>query len=188
MEYPQTKGRAMPGEQIQSKYIYDETIDTSGKTQVIDWYYKKRVQTEAGGMRTVLHYCKFIPGVVLYASANDPQFRERGWYDHGKYPFVFDIMFPGKGEPGGVRLSGYHGEPPGVHRQAGPDYAEKRFLNRPRYFVSAHSGVNPEEFTDLSRDLVQVEGDVDDHRIKQIEVPADGGLCDGDPGGEDRGN
>ena len=171
IEYPQAQGRAMPGEQIQSKYIYDETIDTSGKTQVIDWYYKKRVRTEAGGMRTVLHYCKFIPGVVLYASENDPQFRERGWYDHGKYPFVFDVMFPEKGSPAGFGYLDIMVNPQEYIDKLDQIMLKSASLNRPRYFVSAHSGVNPEEFTDLSRDLVQVEGDVDDHRIKQIEVP-----------------
>ena len=171
MEYPQARGRAMPGEQIQSKYIYDETIDTSGKTQVIDWYYKKRMRTESGGMRTILHYCKFIPGVVLYASENDPQFRERGWYDHGNYPFVFDVMFPEKGSPAGFGYLDIMVNPQEYIDKLDQIMLKSASLNRPRYFVSASSGVNEDEFTDLSRDLVHVSGEVDDHRIKQIEVP-----------------
>ena len=44
--------------------------------------------------RRVLQYCKFTGETVLYATENDPELRERGWYDPGKYPFVFDVLFP----------------------------------------------------------------------------------------------
>ena len=42
-------------------------------------------------------------------------------------------------------------------------------LNRPRYFVS--SGVNPDDFTDLTRDIIEVGGAVDETRIRQIQPP-----------------
>lgn len=38
-----------------AKYLYDDTIDETGKSLVIDWYYKKR-----SGGRTVLHYAKLV--------------------------------------------------------------------------------------------------------------------------------
>ena len=45
------------------QYTADKSIDTSKKSVVVDWYYKK--ETPAG--QTILHYCKFCNGVVLYA-------------------------------------------------------------------------------------------------------------------------
>ena len=51
-------------------YIHDSGLDTSDKSVVVDWYYKK-LSPEG---RSVLHYCKFCNGVVLYASENDPQY------------------------------------------------------------------------------------------------------------------
>ena len=60
-------------------YIHDGGLDTSDKSVVVDWYYKK-LSPEG---RSVLHYCKFCNGVVLYASENDPALAERGFYDHG---------------------------------------------------------------------------------------------------------
>lgn len=88
-EYPQLKGK-LGGKTIEtSQYIYDDNIDTSEKSVVVDWYYKRLV-----GSRTVLHYCKFCNGEVLFASENDPQYAESGFYNHGKYPFVFDTLFP----------------------------------------------------------------------------------------------
>ena len=52
-EYPVLEGRLKSGGFQTSRYLYDDTVDTSSKSPVIDWYYKKRV-----GGRTVLHYVK----------------------------------------------------------------------------------------------------------------------------------
>ena len=78
-------------------YIHDGGLDTSDKSVVVDWYYKK-LSPEG---RSVLHYCKFCNGVVLYASENDPALAERGFYDHGRYPFVFDALFMEEDSPAG---------------------------------------------------------------------------------------
>lgn len=63
--YPQVKGKIQKtGEVVKSEYIYEENIDTSQKVQVIDWYYKIKTRLENGGIKTILHYCKFIPGFI----------------------------------------------------------------------------------------------------------------------------
>lgn len=85
--YPWAKGKADRGGWSVSRYLYDDAVDTSGKVLVVDWYYHTR---ENG--RKVLQYCKFVGDTVLYATENDPDMREKGWYDHGKYPFVFDVL------------------------------------------------------------------------------------------------
>ena len=92
--YPWAKGKADRGGWSVSRYLYDDAVDTSGKVLVVDWYYHTR---ENG--RKVLQYCKFVGDTVLYATENDPDMREKGWYDHGKYPFVFDVLFPEEGTP-----------------------------------------------------------------------------------------
>ena len=51
--------------------------------------------------KDILHYCKFVNDKILYASENDPEYVERGYYDHGMYPYVFDVMFPEEGTPVG---------------------------------------------------------------------------------------
>lgn len=94
--YPWAKGKADRGGWSVSRYLYDDAVDTSGKVLVVDWYYHTR---EHG--RKVLQYCKFVGDTVLYATENDPDMREKGWYDHGKYPFVFDVLFPEEGTPAG---------------------------------------------------------------------------------------
>ena len=96
-EYPQLEGKLGRGGGAQvSRYLYDDRVDTSDRSLVVDWYY----HTEVNG-QPVLQYCKFVGETVLYATENDPAYAERGWYDHGKYPFVFDVLFPEEGTPCG---------------------------------------------------------------------------------------
>ena len=72
-EYPQLEGKlGRSGVQV-SRYLYDDKVDTSEQSLVVDWYY----HTEQEG-RQVLQYCKFVGEEVLYATENDPEMAERG--------------------------------------------------------------------------------------------------------------
>ena len=64
------------------RYIHDEGQDTSSKSVVVDWYYKRPDETG----RMVLHYCKFCNGVVLYASQNDPALQKAACTTTGSTP------------------------------------------------------------------------------------------------------
>ena len=99
-QYPQLKGHTGHSLDV-AKYVHDDSLDTSDKSVVVDWYYKKALP----GGQTVLHYCKYCNGVVLYASENDPAMRDRGFYDHGNYPFVFDPLFREEDSPAGFGTS-----------------------------------------------------------------------------------
>ena len=94
-QYPFLEGR-LGGAGETAAYLYDKDVDTTGKSTVVDWYYKRSV-----GGRQVLHYVKFVNDTVLFASENEEAYRLRGWYDHGKYPFVFDPLFKEEGTPVG---------------------------------------------------------------------------------------
>ena len=94
--YPQLAGHTA-GVLDVPRYIHEDGADTASRSVVVDWYYKR--PDESG--RMVLHYCKFCNGVVLYASQNDPALAQRGLYDHGQYPFVFDPLFMEEDSPAG---------------------------------------------------------------------------------------
>ena len=94
--WPELEGKLGRGGAQVSRYLFDDKVDTSEQSLVVDWYY----HTEREG-RQVLQYCKFVGENVLYATENDPEMAARGWYDHGKYPFVFDALFPEEGTPCG---------------------------------------------------------------------------------------
>lgn len=139
---------------------------TDGKVAVVDWYYKKRTP----GGRTVLHYCKFVGDTVLFATENDPLYQD-GWYEHGQYPFVLDVLYPIEGSTLGFGVIAVGRDP-----QTYIDRMDRNLLEymdwatRVRYFCKNTTGVNENEFCDLSRRIVSVEGDPDEERLRQIEV------------------
>ena len=164
--YPYLKGKSLSGGIDIASYLYDDNVDTTGKCTVVDWYYKK-----ACGGKVVLHYCKYVGEHVLYASENDPLYAERGYYNHGKYPFVFDPLFIEEGTPCGF---GYIDVMKDVQM-----YIDK--LNqiiiknalqagKRRFFISDASGVNEEEFADWSKEFVHVAGNLDERNLKEITV------------------
>lgn len=141
-----------------AKYIYDDTVDTSKKTMIVDWYYKRTAPTG----RQILHYCKFCNGTVLYASENDPVYAERGYYDHGRYPFVFDSLFPVAGSPVGFGYLDICKSP-----QLYIDKLDQVILKhsivgaRNRYFIKGDGEVNEEEYANIENDFVHFQGSGD---------------------------
>ena len=150
--YPELDGKLGGAARELSRYVYDDSVDTSGKSLVVDWYYKKRGK---------LHFCKFVGDTVLYASENDPQLAERGWYDHGQYPFVFDPMFRVEGS-----VCGFGCIDIGKSAQEYIDRSNRAVLQnllanaRPRYFIRGDGAVNEAEFADLSKDFIHVDGNL----------------------------
>lgn len=165
MEYPELQGKAK-GNTIELKeYLYDESVDTSHKAVVVDWYYK--VKTPGG--KTVLHYVKFVGDTLLYASENDPKCRERGFYDHGLYPFVPDVLFPENGTPIGFGYVAICKDPQLYIDKLSSNILENAMMaTKKRFFVSSSTNVNKEEFLNWNNPIVTVEGELDDRRIKEI--------------------
>lgn len=168
-EYPQLKGRTGAGTFDVAKYMYDDNVDTSQKSMVIDWYYKK-----LDGSREVLHYAKFVGDVLLYASENDSEYRESGFYDHGKYPFVFDVLFGQKGTPCGF---GYVD----VMKQAQEEIdalnnaimENAKMSAKRRFFVRADGSVNEKEYADWDKSFVHYTGSGNPNdSIMPIDIPA----------------
>ena len=164
--YPQLEGKLSSATMDIAKYIYDDSVDTNNKSVVVDWYYKKASQSG----KTVLHYCKYVNDVVLFATENDPNFAERGWYDHGLYPFVFDTLYPVEGTPCGF---GYIDV--GKDAQAYIDRGNQAILKnmlvnaRPRYFVRTDGSVNENEYADMSKDFVHVDGNLGQDSVLPIQ-------------------
>ena len=162
--YPQLSGNLGGSTLDISKYVYDDTVDTSGKSVVVDWYYKKQV-----GQTTVLHFCKYVNDTVLYATENDETMAQRGWYDHGKYPFVFDPLFRIKGTPCGF---GYIDIGKGAQEyiDRGDQAVMQNMLSnaKPRYFIRSDGSVNEAEYGDMTKDFVHTDGNLGQDSILPI--------------------
>lgn len=194
--YPQTQGRLNSKKITLAKYLYDDNVDTNDKSVVVDWYY----HTEYEG-RKVLHYCKFVDDIVLYATENDtevptapvidPNTGEqvidpntgmpatqivgeprsiRGWYDHGLYPFVCQPLYPIEGS-----ICGYGLTDIGRDTQMQIDVMNKAVVDNtvagatPRAFIRRDGSVNEDEYKDLTKPLVHVEGNITEENIRMID-------------------
>ena len=162
--YPQLSAKLGTSTLDINKYVYDDSVDTTNKSAVIDWYYKK-VQNG----KTVLHYVKFVNDEVLFATENDPNFAERGWYDHGQFPFIFDVLFPVEGTPAGF---GYIDV--GKDAQAYIDRGNQAVMSnmlanaKPRHFIRNDGSVNEEEYADNSKDFIHVDGNLGQDSILPV--------------------
>lgn len=203
--YPQVRDLIKDtSDTLMKKYWYDDKIDTSGKSAVIDWYYKKNVN----GKQTV-QYVKFVDDIVLYATENEnkrpteivrqpiigadgqemydeygiamtqdveveagPSMAEKGLYDHGLYPFVFDVLFPEAGMPVGFGFVDVC-----KNAQASIDIFNNafeknvQFVCSPRYVVRNDGGINEEEFVNPNALLIHTDGNLGEDSIAPLVSP-----------------
>jgi len=151
-----------------ARYIYDDTVDTSDKSAVIDWYYKKTI-----GSKEILHFCKFANGILLYASENDESYMERGFYDHRKYPFILDSMYPVQGSPCGFGvIDAMKSTQSDIDALSSAIVKNARMAAERRYFVRADGSLNEKEFADFTRPFVHYQGSGDPNSsIMPIQTP-----------------
>lgn len=167
--YPQLAGKLGSSALDVSQYVYDDTVKTDNKSAVIDWYYKKNQNG-----KTVLHYCKFVNDEVLFATENaikpttdefgsviKPAMSESGWYNHGQYPFVFDVLFSVKGTPAGFGYIDVGKDAQGYIDRGNQAIMMNMLANaKPRYFISNAGSVNEEEYADNTKDFIHVDGNL----------------------------
>lgn len=163
-QYPEFHGKISGSPIDITQYIYNDNVDTTGKDLVVDWYYKVQA-----GSKTLLHYCKFCGDTLLYASENDPKCRERGFYDHGQYPVVMDVLFPEKGTPAGFGYVAICKNPQMFIDKLDANILETSMMaSKKRYFVSSTTNINMDDFMDWNKPIVEVEGELADTRIQEI--------------------
>ena len=163
-QFPQLEGKLKGKSFMSTKFLYDDHVDTENKHTVIEVYYHKFLNG-----KNTLQYCKYIGDQVLYASENDPELAMYGLYDHGKFPYVFDALFPIEGSPCGYGYVDICRNP-----QTEIDLLKTSFVKNamvgstPRYFSRGDGSVNEEEFLDLSKAIVHVNNASED-ALRRIE-------------------
>jgi hypothetical protein len=163
--YPQLKGKLKGQGFMSTKFLYDDTVKTENKHTVIDVYYHRYIQG-----KNTLQYCKYVGDQVIYATENDPQMAARGLYDHGKYPYFFDALYPIEGSPCGYGFVDLCRNP-----QTEIDLLKTAMIKNamagatPRFFSRVDGNVNEEEFLDTTRPIVHVNGNVDEATLRRIE-------------------
>ena len=133
---------------------------------VVDWYYKKYLD----GGACELHLCKFCGDTILYSSECDEQCKG-GWYAHGLYPVVFDRLYPmSEGVCGFGLISIASDAQSYINKIDSNMLSYTDWASRVRFWAKRSLGVNEKEFLDLDRSIVEVEGDIDEEKLRQIEI------------------
>jgi hypothetical protein len=186
--YPQCAGKLGTDTVTLAKYLYDDTVDTSDKSVVVDWYY----HTYVNGKKT-LQYVKYVNDVVLYATENeitgqekvtvDPEtgipitvplskpLAETGLYDHALYPFVTMALYPVEGS-----ICGYGLTDIGRDTQLQIDQLNKAITDNaiegaaPRFFIRDDGTINIKEYDNKSNKFVKVEGNIGEENIRPIDT------------------
>ena len=172
-QYPQLAGKLKAMSFAPTRFLYDDSVGVDGKSTVIDVYYKKKIDG-----RDVLHYCKYVGQTILYSTENmeamlTDQGEEpvsRGLYEHGRYPFVFDSLFPVEGSPCGYGFIDLC-----RNAQTQIDMLQTAFLKNtmvgavPRYFQRADGAVNEEEFLNLANPIVHVSGNLGEESLRIVD-------------------
>lgn len=158
-QYPELEGKLRGNDFIESRFLYDDQVTNEDKATVIECYYHKRGR---------LHYVKYVGENILYASENT-ELAERGIYDHGLYPYVFDTLFPVEGSPCGYGFVDLCRSP-----QTAIDLLNTAFVKNamagavPRYFERVDGSINEEEFLDLTKSVVHVNGNLGEDSLRQV--------------------
>lgn len=148
-----------------TSHIYGSDYSTEDKCAVIDWYYKKYIDG-----KTVLHYCKFCEYGVIYCSEGDDSCVD-GWYSHSMYPVVFDAMYPCDNE-----ISGFGVIALGRRCEEYIERLDKNIENysnlasNVRFWAKKSLGINISDFMDTAKQIIEVEGDIDEEKLKRIDI------------------
>lgn len=154
--YPSLEGKLGTSLPDIAKYTYDDSVDTTNKSVVIDWYYHKYQNG-----KKLLHYCKYVNDTVLFATENDPQLRERGWYDHGMYPFIFDTLYQVEGTPTGFGYIDIGKDAQAYIDRGNQAVMENMLANAaPRYFIRGDGSVSEEGYADRTKRFIHVDGNL----------------------------
>ena len=165
-QYPFLEGKLASSTLDVKEYIHDENIDNSEKCAVVDWYYKLW-----DGSREILHYCKFVGDEVLYASENDENYAQRGFYDHAMYPFVFDTLFTIEDSPCGFGYVDIMKDPQMYIDKLNQIIIKNAFMaGKKRWFVKQSSSINLDQFADWDKDFVEVAGNLDENNLREFTV------------------
>ena len=199
--YPQLKDKLKGQSFVSTKFLYDDHVKTENKHTVIEVYYHKYIQG-----KNTLQYCRYVGDQVIFATENEtqrpikpvidemtglpmidqmsgmpimteePSMAERGLYDHGKYPYFFDALYPIAGSPCGYGYVDLCRNP-----QLEIDMLKTAMVKNamvgavPRYFSRIDGNINEEEFLDTTKSIVHVNGPVDEATLRRIEHnPLDG--------------
>ena len=201
--YPQLKDKLKGQGFFSTKFLYDDHVKTENKHTVVEVYYHKYIQgkntlqycryvgdqviyaTENDTQRPTKPVVDPMTGQPVVDPMTGqpamqeagPSMAERGLYDHGKYPYFFDSLYPVEGSPCGYGFVDLCRNP-----QTEIDLLKTAMVKNamvgatPRYFSRIDGNIKEEEFLDTTKPIVHVNGNVDEATLRRIEHNALDGM------------
>ena len=134
-----------------------DNYDTTDKSVVVDWYYKKLITLPDGTQKHLLHYAKYVNDFLIYSTENNDPFTPL--YEHGKYPFVMDVLYPIKASAYGFGFIDFGKNPQEYIDKADQAILENIYANaHPRWFIRNDGAVREDEYRDINNKFIHVNG------------------------------
>lgn len=158
-EYPKYRALFKGNANVET---YSGPHSIEDRTEIIDCYYKKTDGT--------LHMIKFAGSTVIDAT-EDAEGYQGGLYAHGKYPVIFDTLYPEDDCPFGFGIVDVIRNPQQYIDKLDAIIIKNAILSgKTRWILKDGSGINEKEFTDLSRDIIHAASDVSEDSIRQVQA------------------
>ena len=103
-------------------------------------------------------------------ATEDTKGYENGLYSHGKYPVIFDTLYKDEESPFGFGLVDIVRNP-----QKYIDYLDRIIVKNatlsgePRWFMSKSSEINKEQLLDITNNIIDVQGDIENN-VKKFDI------------------
>lgn len=144
------------------KYSQNDAEFVSERIKIVDCYYKKPL-----GGTSVVHFLKFSGKKILFSSEKEGK---EGFYVHGYYPFVFDILYPYEDSPLGFGIVDVL-----YHTQTQVDKLDEMILKNAalcsggKILASKSLGINRDELLNTESEYVEFDGAaINDSNFKEF--------------------
>lgn len=159
MQYPKYRALFRGNASIET---YSGRHDIDDRTEITDCYYKKADGT--------LHMIKFAGSTVIDAT-EDTEGYDGGLYAHGKYPVIFDTLYPEEDCPFGFGVVDTIRNPQMyIDKLDGIIIKNAIISGKTRWIIKDNGGINEKEFMDLSRDVIHSANDVGETSIRAVQA------------------
>jgi len=140
---------------------------------IVDCYYKKMNKG-----KKCLHFAKFSGEQLLFSSEDEKNEDGSysfpgGYYDHGKYPFIFDIMYPCEQSIAGFGVVDILKDIQG-YIDATDELLQinNRIVGKPRLVFSRSLGINKNDLVDLDKEFIEIDGTLEQNSFYKIPTEA----------------
>ena len=156
-DYPKFRDKFSGSTSVET---FDGTHEAANKTEIIDCYYKKDGK---------VHCMKLCANEIIEAT-EDGDYPD-GLYRHGKYPVVFDVLYPEEDCPFGFGIIDIAKNPQMyIDKLDGAIIKNSVLASKLRYFITDNGAVDENELMDYSRDVIHVAGAVNNDTVKEFRV------------------